>query len=196
MLSAELISVLAKRGRIDIIRTLKAFPGRDFTINELARVSKVPTMTVWRSVRDLKGIGLVRTRKFGNSTSVALTEDRDKLRSLRLVPDTDPQRTAARVFAMRLSENIWTSEFRLFGSIGRGEHSPGDEVDVAVVYDDGHISEGDAKSEAARVADEVRAETNVAIVPLCIAQREMARKGGLAAELRDREVIWRRQMTR
>ena len=192
MISAQLIGILAKKGRIEIIRTLKAFPDRDFTINELARVSKVPTMTAWRSVKDLKGAGLVKTRKFGNSMSVSITEDREKLRSLRLIPDTDPQRTAAKLFAAKLSNSPWTSEFRLFGSIGRGEHSPGEEIDVAVVYDEANISEGDAKSEAGRIADEVKSQTNVAIVPLCIAQKEMARKGGLAAELRDREVIWKR----
>jgi predicted nucleotidyltransferase len=192
MLSAELISTLAKKGRIDIIRTLKAFPERDFTINELAKVSKVPTMTTWRSVKDLKRAGIVRTRRFGNAISVSMTEDREKLRTLKLVPDTDPQRSAARLFATRLSQLTWTTEFRLFGSIGRGEHSPGEEVDVAIVYDDGSVSEADAKLEANRAADEVRSETNVTIMPLCIAQKEMSRKGGLAAELRDKEVIWKR----
>ncbi|HJX04898.1 MAG TPA: ArsR family transcriptional regulator [Thermoplasmata archaeon] len=192
MLSAELISTLAKRGRIDIIRTLKAFPDRDFTINELAKVSNVPTMTAWRAVKDLKRAGIVMTRRFGNAISVSMTEDREKLRALKLVPDTDPQRSAARLFATRLSQLAWTSEFRLFGSIGRGEHSPGEEVDVAIVYDDGQVSEGDAKLEANRAANEVRSETNVTIMPLCIAQKEMSRKGGLAAELRDKEVIWKR----
>lgn len=192
MLSGELIGILAKKGRIEVIRTLKAYPDRTFTINELAKASKVPTMTAWRSVKDLKGAGLVKTRRFGNSTCVSITEDREKLRTLRLVPDTDPQRTAARAYASRLSGIPWASECRLFGSIGRGEHSPGEEVDIAVVFDEDGVSESDAKSEAGRVAEEIRTETNVTIVPLCIPAREMSRKGGLAAELRDREVIWKR----
>lgn len=192
MLSAELISILARKGRIDVIRTLKAFPDRAFTINELAKVANVPTMTTWRAVKDLKKVEVVRTRRFGNAISVSMTDDRERLRALRLVPDTDPQRSAARLFAAKLSHNPWTSELRLFGSIGRGEHSPGDEVDVAVVFDDGRISEAEAKSETGLAADEIKAETNVTIMPLCIAQKEMSRKGGLAAELRDREVIWKR----
>jgi predicted nucleotidyltransferase len=121
-----------------------------------------------------------------------MTDDKDKLRALRLVPDTDPQRSAARLFAAKMSQSAWISELRLFGSIGRGEHSPGDEVDVAVVFDDGSVSESDAKSEASLAADDIKAETNVTIMPLCIALKEMSRKGGLAAELRDREVIWKR----
>lgn len=192
LISAELIAVLARKGRIDVIRTLKAFPDRSFTINELAKTARVPTMTTWRAVKDLKKVELVRTRRFGNAISVSLSDDKERIRALRLVPDTDPQRSAARLFAAGLSHNAWAAEFRLFGSIGSGEHSPGEEVDVAVVYDDGSTSEEEAKSQAGAVADAIRSETNVTIIPLCISQKEMARKGGLASELRDREVIWKR----
>ena len=192
MISREILSALAKKGRIEIIRTLKAFPERDFTINELARTAKVPAMTVWRAVNELRHIGVVRTRKVGNATSVRIADDRELLRMLRIVPDTDPQRTAARSFAEALAEMNWISECRLFGNIGRGEHSPGDEVDVAIIYDDSAIQESEAKSVAAHMAERIKAETNVTIMPFCLAKREMSRKGGLAAELRDKEIIWKR----
>ncbi len=192
MLSREFLTILARKGRVDVIRTLKSYPDRDFTINELSRTSTVPTMTTWRAVKELKKIGLVRTRKIGNAIGVTLTEDRERLRILRMIPDTDPQRSAAKAYASRLGELPWTQECRLFGSIGRGEHAPGEEVDVAVVYDDSSITEAKAKEIADSIASLVKEETNVTIVPLCIAQKEMTRKGGLAAELRDRESIWKR----
>jgi len=191
-LSGDTIGVLAKRGRIKIIRTLRAYPERDFTVNELARTAGVPTMTTWRAVSDLKKTGFVKTRRVGNALTVKLTEDRESLRVLRLVPDTDPQRGAARVFAEVLAGQGWACECRLFGSISRGEHNPGEEVDVAVVFDDSLISEQDARARAAELADKVRAETNIPVVPLCVSAKDMARKGGIAAELRDREIIWRR----
>ena len=192
LLSREFLTLLARKGRIEIIRALKSYPDRDFTINELSRTSKVPTMTTWRAVKELKKTGLVRTRKIGNAIGVTLTEDRERLRVLRMIPDTDPQRTAARVYASRLGEQPWIQECRLFGSIGRGEHAPGEEVDVAVVYDDSSVTESKAKEIATSLAALVKDETNVTIVPLCIAQKEMIRKGGLAAELRDKESIWKR----
>jgi len=192
LLSREFLTILARKGRVEIIRTLKSYPDRDFTINELSRTSRVPTMTTWRAVKELKKTGLVRTRKIGNAIGVTLTEDRERLRVLRMIPDTDPQRTAARAYASRLGEQPWILECRLFGSIGRGEHSPGEEVDVAVVYDDSAATEGKAKEIATSLAALVKEETNVTIVPLCIAQKEMTRKGGLAAELRDKESIWKR----
>jgi predicted nucleotidyltransferase len=192
MLSRELINALAKTGRIELIRTLKAFPEKDFTVNELSRASGVPTMTTWRAVKDLKAARIVRTRRVGNAICISITDDRDRLRVLRLIPETDPQRTAATVFAKRLGENGWVEECRLFGSIGKGEHGPGDDVDVAVVYREGDISAEDATASSTALAAKIRTETNVNIVPLCISSKEMARRGGLAAELRDKETIFRR----
>ncbi len=192
MISAEIIGILAKKGRIELIRTLKAFPDRDFTINELAKASGVPTMTAWRAVKELKKFGFVRTRKVGNAVSVAITEDREKLRTTRLVPETDPQRSAALLFARRLGQNAWVEECRLFGNIGRGEHAPGDDVDVAVIYSDTEMAAEHVKEKAAESAAQIRSETNVSVVPFCISGKEMSRKGGLASELRDKEVIFRR----
>lgn len=192
MLSRELLEILAGRGRIEIIRTLKAFPERDFSINEIARASRIPPMTAWRSVNELKKSGLIRTRRVGNATCVRLTEDKDKLRALRLIPDTDPQRVAARLYSERLSNHSWLKECRLFGSIGRGEHSPGEEVDLAVIFDESITTESEVKTASEEIALQIREETNVAIAPLFVPQKDMARKGGLAAELRDKETIWER----
>lgn len=192
MISAELIGVLAKKGRIEMIRTLKAFPERDFTINEAAKAAGIPTMTAWRAVKDLKRVGMVKTRKVGNATSVAITDDRERLKTLRLVPETDPQRSAALAFAKRLGRNDWVQECRLFGNIGRGEHAPGDDVDVAVIFSEELIQAEQAKEQASEIASQLKQETNVFVVPLCISSKEMARKGGLATELRDKEVILRR----
>lgn len=192
MLSRDVLETLAKSGRIELIRTLRSFPDRDFTMNELSRAAKVPTMTTWRAIRELKKAGFVRTRKVGNAISVKISDDREKLRTLRLIPETDPQRSAALDFALRLGTAPWLRECRLFGSIGRGDHAPGEEVDVAVVYDDAQVSEADAREAASGVAGEILSGTNVAIVPFTIALKEMGRKGGLASELRDKEVIWKR----
>ena len=192
MISGELLRILAGKGRVEIIRTLRAFPEKDFSINEIARASAIPPMTAWRGVNELRKAGLVKTRRVGNATCVKLTEDRESIRILRLIPDTDPQRAAARLYSEKLSVNPWLKECKLFGSIGRGEHSPGEEVDLAVIYDDTMVVESSVKAAAAEMALQIRDETNVAISPLFVPQKDMARKGGLAAELRDKETIWKR----
>jgi len=193
VINQEMLAVLARRGRIELIRTLKSFHDRDFTINELSRVSGIPTMTTWRAVNEFKAMGIVKVRKVGNAKAVKITRDQGKLRLLRLIEDTDPQKAAAKEFASGVSELEWGVQCRLFGSIGRGEHLPGDEVDIAVVFDDQKISEYEAKATSQAIASEIRRETNVTIVPLCLSVRDMGKKGGLAAELRDKEIIWSRE---
>jgi len=193
MMDQGLLVILARRGRIDIIRTLKSFPDRDFSINELARASGVPTMTTWRAVNELKGAKVIKVRRVGNVRSVRITSDGSKLKMLRLVEDTDPQKASARMFAHQISENDWATECRLFGSIGRGEHIPGEEVDIAVVYDERLATEETVKEVVAQVARRLHEETNVTVVPLCVSMKDMARRGGLAAELRDKEIIWTRK---
>lgn len=193
MIDQELLAVLARRGRIELIRTLKSFHDRDFTINELSRVSGIPTMTTWRAVNEFKALGIVKVRKVGNARAVKITRDQGKLRILRLIGDTDPQKAAAKEFASGVSELGWGVQCRLFGPIGRGEHLPGEEVDIAVVFDDQAVSEHEAKAAALAIASEIRKETNVTIAPLCISVRDMGRKGGIAGELRDKEIIWSRE---
>ncbi|MEM3049859.1 MAG: hypothetical protein QXT42_03945 [Thermoplasmata archaeon] len=65
-------------------------------------------------------------------------------------------------------------------------------MDVAVVYDDSMVSELEARKATSEIAQRIKADTNVTIVPLCVAARDMARKGGIAAELRDKEIVWQR----
>ncbi len=193
MISRDILMILARRGRVEIIRTLKSYPGEGFTINDLSRKSRVAAMTTWRAVRELKKAGFVKARKVGNSIIVSMADDKERLRLLRLIPETDPQRVAAIAYASQVSEYGWVDECRLFGSIGRGEHSPGDEVDVAVVYREDEIAEEEARERARDIAEKIRLDANIAIVPLCVPLKEMSRKGGLAAELRDKEIIFRRQ---
>lgn len=192
MISQELLMILAKKGRVELIRTLKSYPERDFTVNELARTAKIPPMTAWRAVKDLRKAGFVKTRRVGNSMSVTLAAEHDRLRTLRLIPETDPHRSAAKDYSKRLSGQAWLVECRLFGTIGRGEHTPGDEVDVAVVFDEKAVEEEAAREAAIELAAEIKAETNVSIAPLLVSQRDMSKRSGLAAELRDKEIIWRR----
>ena len=143
-------------------------------------------------MKDLKKAGFLKTRKVGNSMSVSLAAEHDKLRTLRLIPETDPHRSAAKEYSKRLGQQLWLVECRLFGTIGRGEHSPGDDVDIAAVFDENVAEEKEAKVTAIELAAEIKAETNVSIAPLLISQKDMAKRSGLAAELRDKEIIWRR----
>jgi len=196
VLSRQLVEALAKSGRIEIVRTLKAQHDRSYTINELSRASGVPVMTTWRAVNELKGVGLVKTRRIGNAIAVTLSEDRELNRLLKLLPEVDPHRAAAEAYSKELSSNDWLVECKLFGAVGRGEHGPGEDVDVAVVYDDTKASEDDVRNLAAVAAEKMKERSGMTVAPLCVSAKQMSKKGGLASELRDKETIWPRSSPR
>jgi ribonuclease PH len=76
--------------------------------------------------------------------------------------------------------------------MARGDHSPGEEVDIAVIYDDASTSEAQVKAAAVQTATSLKEKTNISVVPFCISRSEMGRRGGLGSELRDKETIWKR----
>jgi len=195
-MSRQLLEALAKSGRIEIVRTLKAQHDRSYTINELSRASGVPVMTTWRAVKELKVVGLVKTRKIGNAIAVTLSEDRELNRILKLLPEADPHRAVAEAFSRELSLNDWLVECKLFGAVGRGEHGPGEDVDVAVVYDDTKVSENEVQDMTAATAEKMKERSGMTVVPLCVSAKQMSKKGGFASELRDKETIWPKSSAR
>jgi predicted nucleotidyltransferase len=127
---------------------------------------------------------------------VSFADDKDLNRVLKLLPEADPHRTVAEVYARDLSGHDWLVECKLFGTVGRGEHGPGEDVDVAVVFDQSMISEDEVRTLTAAAAEQTKARTGIAVVPLCVSAEHMARRGGLASELRDKETIWPKGGTR
>lgn len=71
-ISPPLLQSLGKRGRLKVLDILVKYPGRAFTINELAREAGVPAMTCWRTVREFGSLGIVRIDTIGKAFAVRL----------------------------------------------------------------------------------------------------------------------------
>jgi len=192
VIDLEQISALARRGRIDIIRTLRQYPDRNFSINELAKVSRIPVMTCWRAVRELTGIGLLKVRKIANSSIVSLNITPELMRLLRQISDSDPHRYAALMFARQIGRLPGIVEARLFGRVAKGDHTPESEADIAVIFEHIKISQEDASAHADRIAKEVESLTGTRISPHLVRKDHLDQGRGFAAELRDKESLWRR----
>jgi len=187
-----LISSLARRGRIDIIRSLRQYPNRDFSINELARVSRIPVMTCWRGVRELESLDILTLKKVANSEIVTLNQNADLIRFLRQIPDSDPHRYAARLFSTKLDQLPGIVEARLFGKVAKGDHAPDSETDIAVVFDGVQVSKEDATAHCNRIAKEIKSITGMTVQPHMIMKDHLDQGRGFAAELRDKEILWRK----
>lgn len=188
-----LISALARSGRIGVIRTLRQYPDRRFSINELAKYSRIPVMTCWRSVKELGRMNILEVEKIGNSHVAALKMTGELNRLLKQIPESDPHIHAAHIFSSRLEHLPGIMEARLFGKVARGEHSSESEVDLAILYDQNLISTEDASAHMGRIAQEVEKEIGIVISPHLIQVDHLKQGRGFAAELRDKEIIWKRR---
>lgn len=187
-----LISALARRGRIDIIRTLRQNPNRKLSINDLSRASRVPIMTCWRATKELEQLELLEIERVANSSIVTLRMTGDLMRFLRQIPDSDPHRYAAIQFSQRMEEVPGISQTRLFGKVAKGDHAADSEADIAVVYDHMMISSEDATAHIARIAHEIESTTGTRVVPHLVRMDHLEQGRGFAAELRDKEILWKR----
>jgi len=187
-----LISALARRGRIDIIRTLRQNPNSKLSINDLSRISRVPIMTCWRAVKELERLKILDIERVANSSIVTLSMSGELMRFLRQIPDSDPHRYAAIQFSHRMEDIPGISQTRLFGKVAKGDHAADSEADIAVVYDHIMISSEDATAHIARIADDIEATTGTRVVPHLVRMDHLEQARGFAAELRDKEIIWKR----
>lgn len=71
----ELAEVLKHKGSKALLLTLLHQNHSKFTINSLARVSKVPFSTTWNIVKEWEKNGFVETEKVGNALVVSLNEN-------------------------------------------------------------------------------------------------------------------------
>ncbi|MDD5503396.1 MAG: nucleotidyltransferase domain-containing protein [Candidatus Thermoplasmatota archaeon] len=175
-----ILSVLAKNGRAKILKILGEYPNRDFSINELARESKIPVMTCWRAAREFDSLGVVEIRSIGNVSAIRLKQESDAAKSALSIIEMDrldPYREAALEFGKKMSYILGILSCILFGSVLKGTHKPGSDVDVAVVYDVKKIEKESLDLKIAKGVAEVEEKYRIHIVALPIEKRETAKPG-------------------
>jgi predicted nucleotidyltransferase len=175
-----ILSALVKKGRIKIIEVLGKYPSRDFSINELARESKVPVMSCWRAVKEFESLGIVTIRSVGNVSAIRFRPESDSAKSaicIVLADRLDPYRESALEFARELSEVPGIMRCILFGSVLKGTHKPGSDVDVAVVYDVKKIEKETFDLKIAEGIAEIEEKCGTRIVALPIEKSETAKPG-------------------
>jgi len=172
---AILLDVLGKKGRARMLDVLKRYPRRDFSINELAKEAGMPVMSCWRAVKDFEAVGLVVVRSIGKASAVRLNEGSEIAKSALSALDLDekdPYRTAARAFSKMLARYPWVERCILFGSVSRGTHKPGSDVDIAVVYDEKKIEKKNADLKVAEAVAKTGDSYGIRIVSLVLSKPE------------------------
>ncbi len=174
-----------------LLRVLLSNPARKYTVRELSQLSGIAYSTSWRTVEDLKAIGVVRTEQIGASQQITLNVDSPMIDDLRelVALELAPHRAAAREFASRVSELREVRRVILFGSVSERREDASSDVDVAVLL----------KREIPRVMDriyeivaEVQDRTGMKVVPIAISRSDIKADTQLGRGLRAGEVLFER----
>ncbi|MCX9083602.1 MAG: nucleotidyltransferase domain-containing protein [Candidatus Methanoperedens sp.] len=171
--------MLGKKGRMEIIDVLSRYPKRDFSINELAREANVPVMSCWRAVKDFEQVGFVIVRSVGKTSAVRFNEKSEmaeSIESMLKLKALDPYRMAAQEFSSKIMGCPWAKKCVLFGSVLKGAHKPGSDVDLAIIYDDKKAKKSDVELKVAQITAEVEEKYRIRTVTLVFSECESRKK--------------------
>jgi len=129
----EGLELIKYRGARKVMETLLEFKGRQFTVNELSKTSKVPFASVWRIIKLWESAGIVETNIVGKSRIVKLkmseyTKNIVKLLSL----SKSPQALTTDALGKEL-RNKKIEEAYLFGSVAKGKEKLESDIDLAIL---------------------------------------------------------------
>jgi predicted nucleotidyltransferase len=140
MTSSFLEDALGHPAKIRILRALKK-PGSGYmSINQLARATELNAVTLARTLRSLQDLGLANYIQAGKSQLWRLSEGYagraigPVIDAMEKIPDlTDILKTTI----ANLSPPNAVEKIILFGSVARGEHKAGSDVDLLLLRSDG-----------------------------------------------------------
>jgi hypothetical protein len=130
----DVVSLLSRKGAREVYSALERFPGRQFSVSELARVSGVPFSSAWNLVRDWERAGIVDTGRVGRAVTVRLSGSAVAGRASEVLKaGVSPQALARAWLADRLSAEAGVKSAFVFGSVAQGRETLESDVDLAIL---------------------------------------------------------------
>lgn len=105
-----------------IVELLVKYPEREFTVNELSRLSGISYATAWRFAQRLDKAGIILTKTVGHSLVCRLNEASPFLKEIRKIFEIEfsPHRLALNDFIKKIKRISEVKKIVLFGSVARG----------------------------------------------------------------------------
>ncbi len=127
--------VLGSRVKIKALRVLCRFPGKKFTIRELAKVSGVTHFPLLRALADWQGMNLIRLEKHGTANLLTLNLQSHLYPFLRRLFDFEE--ASKEQLVKKLKKFLPSVKMLvLFGSVHRREEEMNSDIDLLVVTED------------------------------------------------------------
>lgn len=177
--------------RKKVVEFLLKYPNREFTINELSKLSRTPYATTWRYIQNLDKAGILTSKTIGHSTVCKLNKLTPFLNEIKKVlkAQPTPQKAVIKEFvnSMKVVEDI--KKIIMFGSVARNEEKLTSDIDMAVIVDrkDKHI-----ESRIVEIADGILKKSKMKIIPIIMTERESRENEQFSKELKRGRVLYER----
>ena len=174
------------------VKLLLDYPKREFTMNELSKLSGISYATVWRFVQKLDKAGIISTKVAGHSLECRLNESSPFIRELEKIfkAELSPQRLAVKKFTLGAKKINSIKKIILFGSVASGKEKLESDIDMAFIID-----KKDKKTEAKimEAAGIILEKFKLKIVPIIMTEKEFSENGHFKKEVMAGSVLYERR---
>jgi len=130
----EALELLSYKGARQLFETLRAYPQRQFTINELSKAAKLPFTSTWKLVQKFEQAQIVDVVLVGKSRAVKYKETPfSKIIAQMLRISVSPQALSLPELKRILKANRQVKEACLFGSVAVKKEKLESDIDVALL---------------------------------------------------------------
>jgi len=155
----EALELLTYKGARRLFETLRAYPQRQFTINELARTARLPFTSTWKLVQKFERASVVEVALIGKSRAVRYRKSPfSKVIAGILGLSASHQALSIHELRHMLRAKSGISSAYLFGSVARGEEKLESDVDIALLVK--------RKIDTSSFIDGIYAKYGVKVVPI------------------------------
>lgn len=166
-----LVQMLGSKSKIMILKTMLTSGQKDFTLEDIARITKMSNGTLHPSINQLLDTRIIKKRRVGRSGLYSVNKSHFLYKELRKIirKEMTAHKDAAKEFVKKLDKK-GISQILLFGSVARGGEDPGD-VDILI------ITEADADEEQATILSlEILDRSEIYISPIFISAKDARTK--------------------
>lgn len=161
--------------RRKVVELFLKYPKREFTVNEMSKLSSTSYATTWRFIQMLDKAGVILTKTLGHSLICKLNSESpflgDIKKALELKPS--PQKAVIEDFISKIKKIKEVQRIVLFGSVSRGTEDLTSDIDIAIF-----VKRRNKKLELEinKISDSLIEKSRMKLVPLILTQRELKNK--------------------
>jgi predicted nucleotidyltransferase len=177
--------------RRKIMELFLKYPKREFTVNELSKLSFTSYATTWRFIQMLDKAGVIFTKSIGHSLICKLNKDSPFLREIKkaLELKPSPQKAVIEDFINKIKEVEDVQKIVLFGSVSKGMEDLTSDIDIAVFVNRRNKK---LEEEINKISNNIIEKSKMKLVPLILTPRELKKNKQFAIELEKGIVLYER----